>query len=203
MQNFRRVAEAEVILAFLRGEVNSKRFGDAARHAIVSEGGLELIWNPDLESEGQNRAREQALSQYRGWRNSELFGDFPRDVEWHHGVLEPEELERIRFIDYSYWNELSGGSRRPRDVRKTIAAGTLPEWLAELGTDWCFEFAEQLAATGTTEDLIVMGTPDTSDLIVLEGHARLTAIFVGGLQGTMTVQAYLGLSGELSQWDCF
>jgi hypothetical protein len=31
---FRVADEAEVVLAFLRGEVNSRRFGDAARQAL-------------------------------------------------------------------------------------------------------------------------------------------------------------------------
>jgi hypothetical protein len=48
-----------------------------------------------------------------------------------------------------------------------------------------------------------MATPDLSELVVLEGHARLTAIFVGGLQRRLTVRAYLGLSAAIRQWDCF
>ena len=52
-------------------------------------------------------------------------------------------------------------------------------------------------------DLIVMATPDRGELVVLEGHARLTAIFVGGLQRRLTVRAYLGLLAAIHQWDCF
>ena len=203
VQGLRRVAEPEVVLAFLRGEIDSRRFGKDAMRAILNAGGLQLIQNPDLESEEQNKAREQALSEYRGWRNAELFIDFPEEVDWYHGVIAPDELERVRFIDYSYWNELSGGSRQARDVRGTIEAGALPEWLSNLGTDWCFEFADQLATAKAVDDLIVMGTPDRSDLVLLEGHARLTAIFVGELQRRITVNAYFGLSKELSKWDCF
>jgi hypothetical protein len=203
MQGRRHVAESEVVLAFLRGEINSGRFGSDARQAIMNAGGLQLIQSPDLESLEQNQAREQALSEYRGWRNAELFIDFPDEVERYHGIIAPDELERVRFIDYSYWNELSGGSRQARDVRRTIEAGALPEWLSNLGTDWCFEFADQLATAEVVDDLIVMGTPDLSDLVLLEGHARLTAIFVGGLQRRISVNAYVGLSKELSKWDCF
>jgi hypothetical protein len=53
------------------------------------------------------------------------------------------------------------------------------------------------------DDLIVMATPDLGELVMLEGHARLTAIFVGGLQQRLTVRAYLGLSAAIQQWDCF
>jgi hypothetical protein len=79
----------------------------------------------------------------------------------------------------------------------------LPTWLTSLGTDWCLELAARLADTETLDDLIVMATPDLRELVLLEGHARLTAIFVGGLQQCITVRAYLGLSATIEQWSCF
>jgi hypothetical protein len=48
-----------------------------------------------------------------------------------------------------------------------------------------------------------MAPLDLSDLVLLEGHARLTAIFVGGLQRRLTVRAYLGLSAAVRQWTCY
>jgi hypothetical protein len=48
-----------------------------------------------------------------------------------------------------------------------------------------------------------MATPDLSWLVLLEGHARLTAVFIGGLQRRLTVRAYLGSSDNVEQWSCF
>lgn len=127
----------------------------------------------------------------------------PETVDWYHGVLQPDELSRVRFIDYSYWVELSGGSRRPSDVLPTLRAGGLPTWLTELGTSWCFELAAQLAKAEVVDDLMVMATPDFSELVLLEGHARLAAVFLGGLQRHLTVRAYLGLSAVIEQWELF
>lgn len=203
VHHFRPAAEPEVVLAFLRGELDSDRFGNDVKRALIDAGGLHLVRNPDLGSDQENRARERALSAVRGWRDAELFEGFPDTVDWYHGVLQPGELERVRFIDYSYWNELSGGSRRPADVLATLQAGRLPTWLTKLGTSWCFEFAAQLAKTQVVADLIVMATPDLTELVLLEGHARLTAIFVGGLQRRLTVRAYLGLSEAIKQWSCY
>lgn len=203
VQDFRPVPEAEVVLAFLRGEIESQRFGSEVKRAVLDAGGLQLVRTPDLSSETENRARERALAQARGWRNTELFQDFPEQVDWFHGDLPPDVLERVRFIDYSYWNELSGGSRRPRDVLEVLRTGTLPDWLNELGTNWCFEFAAQLETSRVVDDLIVMATPGLSELVLLEGHARLTAIFVGDLQRRLRVGAYIGVSKEIRQWDCF
>ena len=203
MNGFRPATESEVVLAFLRGEIDSDRFGNDVRQAVVDAGGLHLVRSPDLDSNEQNRARERALAAARGWRDCELFEGFPEKVDWYHGVLPPDALSRVRFIDYSYWNELSGGSRRPADVLSTLRSGRLPTWLSELGTDWCFQFAAQLVTAEAVNDLIVMATPDLGELVLLEGHARLTAIFVGGLQRRLTVRAYLGLSAAIEQWSCF
>ena len=191
------------MLAFLRGGIDSERFGTAVKNALLDVGGIELIRDPDLDSDEENVARGRALSVARGWRDAELFEKFPKDVQWYHGLLPPEDLERVRYIDYSYWDSLSGGSRRPADVLPTLQAGRLPRRPTELGTTWCFEFAAQLASAESVDGLIVMATPDLSDLVLLEGHARLTAIFVGGLQQQLTVRSYLGLSSDLSQWSGF
>jgi hypothetical protein len=204
LPGFRAATEAEVVLAFLRAEAESPRFGADIRRALDEVGGTRLVSDPNLSSAAENRARERALTVARGWPDTEVFEDFPRSsVEWHHGTLPPEELARVEFIDYSYWNELSGGSRRPADVAATLRAGTLPEWLVDLGTDWPFELADRLAGTEVVDDLIVMATPDLARMVVLEGHARLTAIFVGGHERRLTVRAYLGVSPEIERWDCF
>jgi hypothetical protein len=203
MSGFRPATEPEVVLAFLRGEIDSDRFGNDVRRALVDAGGLQLVRSPDLDSEEENRARERALAAARGWRDSELFEGFPESVDWFHDVLPPDTLARVRFIDYSYWNELSGGSRRPADVLSTLRSGRLPRWLSELGTDWCFQLAARLATAQAVDDLIVMSTPELDRFVLLEGHARITAIFVGGLQRRLTVRAYLGLSPAIAQWCCW
>jgi hypothetical protein len=84
-----------------------------------------------------------------------------------------------------------------------IDAFRLLSAVAVLGTDWCFQYAARLATAEAVDDLIVMATPDLGRLVLLEGHARLTAIFVGGLQRSLTIRAYIGLSDAIEQWGCF
>jgi hypothetical protein len=66
VHSFRHAAESEVVLALWRGEIDSERFGNDVRRALVDAGGLELVRSPDLDSEEENRARERALSAARG-----------------------------------------------------------------------------------------------------------------------------------------
>jgi hypothetical protein len=198
------VSEDEVVLAFLRGELSSDRFGEAVRAAVAEAGGVRLVTAPDLTSSSENSARRAALGAARGWGTNEgLFDGFPNDLSWTHGYLEVEELERIRYIDYSYWIELSAGSRRPADVLPTLQAGNLPSWLTDMGTDWCYDLAELLERGGTLHDLIIVGTAGLEELVVLEGHARLTALFVGRLQERLPVSAYVGASPTIRHWRLF
>jgi hypothetical protein len=53
------------------------------------------------------------------------------------------------------------------------------------------------------DDLIVMATPGLGELVLLDGHARLTPAFAGRLQRRLTVRACLGLSVTLEQWSRF
>lgn len=89
----RRIAsEPEVVLAFLRGELDSERFGPDVRRSLVDAGGLELVLRPDLASEQENLSRERALRAARGWRaGTGLFAGFPDRVDWSHGEFEPDE----------------------------------------------------------------------------------------------------------------
>ena len=204
MRQARPATEDEVILAFLRGELDSPRFGDAIRDALETGGGIPLVSCADTASLQENEARRRALASTRGWATGAgLFAGFPADVTWTHGLLEHEELDRVRFIDYSYWVELSGGSRWPVEVVPTLRAGRLPAWMKDLGTDWCFQLAQTVGERSALDDLIIVGTPDLDRLVVLEGHARLTALFVAGLQHELDVSAYVGTSANIESWALF
>ena len=205
MRNVRSASEEEVILSFLRGELDSSRFGPTTRSALDRAGGTALVTHPELRSDAENEARRQALAEARGWGTGEgFFAGFPTDVIWQYAELEADELERIRFIDYSYWTELSGGSRRAADVLAMLQQpDRLPSWLREIGLEWPYELATMIAGEGVPGELIVVGTADLGDLVLLEGHARLTAVFAGGLQERTTVRAFVGASHSIRQWPFF
>ncbi len=156
----RPATEDEVILAFLAGEVESPRHGDAIRRAIEAAGGVALLTAPDLRSVEENAARRDALAAARGWgTGTRLFAGFPAGVAWSYGPLQPAELERVRYINYSYWVGLSGRSRRPADVPAVLASGRAPAWIRDKGTDWCYELATALRASPSVGPLILAGTP--------------------------------------------
>jgi hypothetical protein len=157
-----------------------------------------------LTSAGENDRRRGALKTARGWRTGTgLFNGFPARFRWQYGVLDRDELERVRYIEYSYWIELSGGTRRPREVPAALRSGEFPQWMHDVGTDWCAEFATTLRSTRSLGDLIIVGTPDLDRLVALEGHARLTALFVAGLEAEIEVRAFVGTSEQIEEWALF
>jgi hypothetical protein len=118
-------SEDEMVALFLLGELTSERFGEGIRTALAAAGQAEtLITTADLGHAGQNCARRAILAATRGYgENRDVFENFPARVRWVRGTLEPGELARVRYIKYSYWNELSGGSRLASDAARQIRRG--------------------------------------------------------------------------------
>ena len=52
-----------------------------------------------------------------------LFDGFPEDVSWQWMAITPAELATVRYIDYDYWVELSGGTRLAVDAAPPIVPG--------------------------------------------------------------------------------
>ena len=117
--------EDEMVACFLRGELSSRRFGRNLRSHVAAAGHAEqLLTRPDLSDAGANFARRALLAATRGYgENRDLFENFPTHVTWTRALLSPDEAAGVRYVDYSYWVELSGGSRRPTDAAARVNAG--------------------------------------------------------------------------------
>jgi hypothetical protein len=118
-------SEDDMIALFLLGELSSERFGRGIRTALDAAGAKEtLITAADLGDADQNRARRATLAAARGYgENWDVFENFPARVRWVRAMLAPGELARVRYMDYSYWNELSGGSRLASDAAQQVRRG--------------------------------------------------------------------------------
>jgi hypothetical protein len=178
--------EDEMVWLFLRGELDSQRYGPRIRQALDER----LLLEPDLEDARQNALRRGALTTVRGYDSREgLFHGFPDDVQWNWAELDPDEVLGVRYIQYDYWVELSRGSRRPADAAEQIRAGVdvfgVPsaEFVANVGSD--------------APPMILVG--DGSRLVVLEGHTRLTR---HALQPD-AMKVLLGRSPRIAEWACW
>ncbi|MBT7859946.1 MAG: hypothetical protein HN712_06510 [Gemmatimonadetes bacterium] len=87
-----------------------------------------------------NGIRRELLAEHREYgRNSGLFEGFPESISWDRVTLDPADLWSVKYIDWSYWTELSEGSRLPRDAADLIRAARCTGNIAphgELGLVW-------------------------------------------------------------------
>lgn len=193
MRVIRPSSEPEMVATFLRGELDSPRFGAVVR-SVVDE---RLVLEPDLGDERQNAVRRAALTKLRGYEFRDgLFHGFPDDVRWERAALTPDEVLAVRYIEYDYWVELSGGSRLPLPAAERLRAGIT---VFRVPNDGFFELARALA-TGLLPELIVVGGAGEK-LVVLEGHARLTAFALRPEALPPELELLLGRTPRISEWS--
>jgi hypothetical protein len=186
----------EMVATFLRGELPSERFGDDIRSGLAACGQAEeLVTHPDLSDPGANVARRAVLAATRGYgEDRELFIDFPAQVTWIRAVLSPGELAGVRYMDYSYWLEISGGSRLPADAAARIKAGRRA-W--DVPNDRFVTAADALSRGTRFPPLILVGERQDG-LVCLEGHLRLTAYALAGFP--VDVECLVGTAPTMGRW---
>jgi hypothetical protein len=203
MRRLRPGSEAEMVALFLRTEWTSDRFGDQIR-ALLRRDGLpgRVVTEPDLRDEAENRARRSLLFGEPDHRAS-YFESFPSDVDWQWVALAPADLARVRYIDYDYWIELSGGSRLAVDAARRVQAGVT---VFDVPNDRILRTA-QAVADGVHLPPLILVTPgldgDEPDLMVMEGHVRLTAYLLARDLLPPESEVLLGVSPAITGWDCW
>lgn len=196
------LSEDAVVAHFLKHEIRSDRFGRAIYDLLEKNGWpASLLERPDLQSAEECSIRAKLLSEFRGYqRNEGMFESFPNDVAWSRFAISSLELMQVRYIDYSYWNELSGGSRLPSEAAIRIKKGAM---VFGMSTHHFLEMAEGLRKGAKYPELILVGTDTHSALVVLEGHARLTAYALAPDLIPKDLTAIVGLSAAMSAWRDF
>jgi hypothetical protein len=195
-------SEDEMVAVFLRGELSSSRFGPHIRRALLEvEVQERVIADPRVDDEAENDARRRVLDHTRAYSRKEgLFGGFPGDVTWQRVALTAEDLAKVRYIDYDYWIELSGGSRLALDGARNARAGAAPFGVS---SDGFVELAEELAAGARFPELILVTASPAEPVVVLEGHARLTAYLMRPDAVPDEFEALLGTSPAMAGWGCY
>ena len=165
--------ETEVVLAFLKAEVEASRHGQALQHWLARSGSTreELIDNADLADMTQNHVRRSILQNYRGFQaNQFLFTGFPEDAAWRRVEIEPHEICRLRYAKYKDWVVFSGGTRKPSDLVAKMARDQIPFEDAKR-----FRAIQDAIARGKQFPELIAAEGQNGELILIEGHSRATA----------------------------
>lgn len=118
----------------------------------------------------------------------------PASVRWVRAELDQVEPAKVRYIDYSYWNELSGGNRLPLDAARRIREG-----VRVLGVSHgrFFDVARAIARGQRFGPLILVGQHH-NDLVCLEGHLCLAGYALAGFP--VEVECLIGTAPTLGRW---
>lgn len=188
--------EDEVVLAFLKAEIDSPRFGPVYA-GILQNSGLNrnaLLDGASLSSAKDNRIRIELLRAVRGYRaDAYLFRGFPADTRWRRIQLAAADIRKLKYANFPTWTQLSGGTRLVADgARNTDHVQT-----AESANVNIKAVAKALVAGQRYPELVAAEAHDSS-LILVEGHTRATAYVVAGFAGP--VDCFVGSSPSMHTW---
>lgn len=202
MRDLHRIREAEMIAVFLRTEVFSSRIVPRIQDIVRRDGRhLRIVTDPDLTSSPDNAYRRHLLGAYRGFRrDAALFAGFPISVRWYRAIAAKGELARVRYINYDYWIELSGGSRLPTDAAARIQQGIEVFGVSNAGF---WRVSDAISGGANFPELIVVGARKDAPLVLLEGHARLTAYFLCPKAIPDSLPVIVGYARDIVAWGLY
>jgi len=191
-------SEEEMVLAFLKAEVDSAEYPGSIERPLSMQGYTRaIIDNADLKNPRENRARVMCLSYHRGYKqNRLLFKGFPDDVTWQRASLRPGELGKAKYLNLSTWIKGSGGPRLVSDGAANLNKGLLPDSLrTKIRT-----IEASLRAGQRLPELILAGRGDASALVLVEGHSRATAYALASADLPDAIEVIVGLSPDMGNW---
>ena len=183
--------EQEMILEFLKGELKSNRFNENLIKALKK---LQLdektINNGNISNQNENLLRSKIMNLYRGYPNKELFENFPNIESWKYVKLDKNDINKIFYIDYDYWNELSNNTSSPLEAVKTIKSG---KEIYEVSNKPFLEGVEYSKEHSFPP--IILITCNDEKYLIIEGHSRMT-IYGFMPEKLESAYAYIGYCTE-------
>src|SRR5713226_6369189 len=194
--------ENEMVLAFLRGEIESPRFGALYKQCFdqlrpFGFNPQKLVENADLRSPRDNAQRIEILKAVRRYRaNQALFTGFPNDVMWRRVWLEPDDWNTVKYANYPTWVTLSGGTRIVVDGAENIDSLVA----AEDANRNIRTVADDLRSGKRYAELIGVDG-EVGKVILVEGHTRPTAYALAQLPEC--AECIVGSSQTMRTWAFF
>jgi hypothetical protein len=193
MKLLKKIPEAAMVAAFLKAELSSPRFSNELKEAMKKIGLAEkVITDPDLQNEAENKQRARVLGEYRGYgQNREMFQDVPGNLIWYEADVGREEIGNLRYVNYSYWNELTDHTHLVKNAVANIQKGKV---VFNVPNDRFLAVAQGIRnGKHDFEPMILWGDSKDSALQILEGHLRATAFGLAEDEAPETVKVIVGL----------
>ena len=194
MEELGSATEDQVILAWLQAEIESPEFqaylvGNPPNPANLSLA-LKAARSPDLHDQTQNDLRRQIITSTYGFgTGAGSFEGLGPDLSWRRVHLTTDEIARMLYMRRpGPWQLLSPVTRRVAEGATNVGHiftgdGTNMVVLS-LASGLCHSEKK-------VPEIIALRRPD-GDLVILEGHARATAIVLEAHRFPKGVAAYVG-----------
>ncbi|WP_339223431.1 hypothetical protein [Paenibacillus sp. FSL W7-1332] len=114
--------------------------------------------------------------------------------------LRSQDLNEVMYINYSFWNELSSNTRLPLQASKNIMSQIEVFGISNQGF---LDINLALKNGKVFPRLIFVSMNENSRVVVLEGHARLTAYYLDNDYIPDELEVIIGFSDKFSVWDLY
>jgi len=173
MKKIKPSTENEMVYEFLKMEIESVRYRDKIE-TILTEMRVsrDIITNGNITDDTENTIRAVILGKFRGYPNEDMFESFPKNIKWMWTEFDRDDMPKIKYIIYSYWNELSDYTGAPLTAATTITSGKM---IYDLSNDDFISGAELIKSGHKFPPLIFLTDENEERYIILEGHSRMTS----------------------------
>ncbi len=174
----------DMLLAFLRAEIDSPTEAERVRHALATLGASEEMILGDLAD------TETLFTLFKAYRGGEALFDglSLRELDWCWMNLTLADL-RVKTLTCRHHFEREYGTRQPAEIAQARNLSQLPNGVME-----------KVLAGSTLEPPVLIGCPDLSRLVILEGHNRLVSYLRAPMQMHFPVLAIVGTGDSVSDW---
>lgn len=192
MIDIRKASEAEMIWAFLNAEYKSDRFyKELSMYMQELQVPVEVVTGAFSDLAKENELRAKLLSRYRGYPDKYIFENYPAVTEWKLVALEEGDLEKLRYVDYDYWNELSNNTGKPTEGAINVLQDVE---IFEVVNDGFYEGYKALQEGAKFPPMILL-TGNEKKYLILEGHVRST-LYAMERGSEIGAPAYVGICDE-------
>jgi hypothetical protein len=172
----------EAILAWLQAELTSKRFQNDLKKSLDRYGlSSQIITDPNLSDKSENSLRLKVLKDYRDWFEDDVYA-----YDWKLVELAVEDVKALRYIDYSYWNELSDNTHLVGVAAENVKRDKV---VFDVSNTHFFDIAKTIETGAQFAPIVVLKREQSLEIV--EGHARATGFLLAD-NATKPLQAIVG-----------